>query len=206
MIVNELEYNTQMPKMALSEYGRNIQRMVDYAMSIEDREERCRCAQAIIRIMGNLFPHLRDVADFKHKLWDHLAIMSDFKLDIDYPFEPLRLEALNTRPETVPYQNNDIKIRHYGHGVEALIDKACEMEEGEERQHLVVLIANHMKKSYFLMNREIPEDNKVFDDLKTLSRGRIVIEESAFSLVDVRDVNGSSKKSNNGAKNNNRRK
>lgn len=204
MEVNELEYNTQMPKMALSEYGRNIQRMVDYAMSIEDREERCRCAQDIIRIMGNLFPHLRDVADFKHKLWDHLAIMSDFKLDIDYPFEPLRPESLSSRPEKVPYQNEGIKVRHYGHMVEQLIEKAVEMEEGEERLHLLAMIANHMKKSYFLMNKEVPEDGKILEDLKWLSNGKITLEEGSIHLVDVKDLNGSQKK--NGGKTNNRRK
>lgn len=205
MEVNELEYNTQMPKMALTEYGRNIQRMVDYAMTIEDREERCRCAQDIIRIMGNLFPHLRDVADFKHKLWDHLAIMSDFKLDIDYPFEPLRPEELSTKPEKVLYQNHSIKWRHYGYTVQALITKACELEEGEEKQHLLEMIANHMKKSYYMMNKEMPEDAKIFEDIKFLSEGKLQIEEGSMTLVDLKD-NAASQKKNNGKNTNNRRK
>ncbi|NLT02885.1 MAG: DUF4290 domain-containing protein, partial [Bacteroidales bacterium] len=94
MDVNELDYNTQLKNLRLPEYGRNIQRMIDHALTIEDMEERTRCAQTIISIMGNLFPHLRDVPDFKHKLWDHLAIMSDFKLDIDYPYELMKQEEL----------------------------------------------------------------------------------------------------------------
>ena len=204
MEVNELEYNTHMPKMALSEYGRNIQRMVDYAMTIEDREERCRCAQDIIRIMGNLFPHLRDVADFNHKLWDHLAIMSDFKLDIDYPFEPLRPEDLSSKPEKVPYQNHQTKWRHYGYTVQELIAKACDMEDGDEKQHLLAMIANHMKKSYYMMNKDVPEDAKIFEDINYLSQGKLQVQEGSMTLVDVKD-NGAMPKKVNG-KNNNRRK
>ncbi len=206
MEVNELEYNTRMPKMALNEYGRNIQRMVDYALTIEDREERNRCAQDIIRIMGNLFPHLRDVADFKHKLCDHLAIMSDFKLDVDYPFEPLRPSDLTTKPEKVPYQNHQTKIRHYGHMVEELIVKACEMPEGEEKQYLLELIANHMKKSYFMMNKEIPEDSKIFDDINRLSQGKLQIPEGSVVLVDVREINAPHAQQKKNSGKNNRRK
>src|SRR5574344_536727 len=105
MDVNELDYNTQLKNLRLPEYGRNIQRMIDHALTIEDREERTRCAQTIISIMGNLFPHLRDVPDFKHKLWDHLAIMSDFKLDIDYPYELMQQEELQVAPDIIPYYN-----------------------------------------------------------------------------------------------------
>lgn len=204
MEVNELEYNTQIPPMPLPEYGRNIQRMVDYAMTLEDKEERTRCAQAIIQIMGNLFPHLRDVSDFKHKLWDHLAIMSDFKLDIDYPCEPVRRDNLLTKPEKVPYESHRIKVRHYGFLAEALIDEAVKMEEGEEKTELVRMIANHMKKSYYSMNHEIMEDKKVFDDLRELSGGKIDIKEEDMQLMDVRDVAQLSK--NPVGKKNNRRK
>lgn len=98
-----LAYNTQKKKLILPEYGRNVHRMIEYCMSLEDRDERTRCANAIVNIMGNLFPHLRDVDDFKHKLWDHLAIMSDFKLDIDYPYEVIKKENLNDKPDCVPY-------------------------------------------------------------------------------------------------------
>ena len=109
-----LQYNTQLKKLLLPEYGRNVQQMVDHCLTIKDRAERTRCANTIINIMGNLFPHLRDVDDFKHKLWDHLAIMSDFKLDIDYPYEIIRKENLYTRPEKIPYRLTPIRYRNYG--------------------------------------------------------------------------------------------
>lgn len=194
MQVNELEYNTQMKSMPLPEYGRNIQRMVDYALTLENREERTRCAQSIVRTMGNMFPHLRDVADFKHKLWDHLAIMSDFKLDIDYPCEIVPPENLLTKPENVPYENGVIRVRHYGKTVEELIAKAVVMEEGAEKKRLIQLIANHMKKSFLLMNHEIADDKKIRDDLASLSQGKIDLPEEALGLMEIREAQPSSKK------------
>jgi hypothetical protein len=188
MEVNELDYNTQLKRMDLPEYGRNIQRMVDYALTLEDKEERAKCAQTIISIMGNLFPHLRDVPDFKHKLWDHLAIMADFKLDIDYPYEIIRKENLYSKPEVVPYDSQRIKVKHYGKLVEGLIEKAVEMEEGPERTRLVELLANHMKKSILAWNREAVEDEKIFDDLRQLSGGRIDVNADTIRLMDSREI------------------
>ena len=134
--------------MVLPEYGRNIQNMVDYCVTIQDREERKRCADTIINIMGNMFPHLRDVNDFKHILWDHLAIMSDFKLDIDYPYEIVKKEELDTRPPRLPYNNSRIRYRHYGKTLEHLIQKATAFEPGPEKDQLVRLLATQMKKSW----------------------------------------------------------
>ena len=116
-----MEYNTQQRKLPLPEYGRSVQNMVDHALTIEDRAERQRCANAIINIMGGMFPHLRDVPDFKHKLWDHLAIMSDFKLDIDYPYEVVNKENLEVKPDRIPYSEGKIKLKHYGMLLPALI-------------------------------------------------------------------------------------
>ena len=197
MNVNELEYNTQMKKLELPEYGRHIQRMVDYALTIEDPEERKCCAHTIVRIMGNLFPHLRDVSDFKHKLWDHLAIMYDFKLDIEYPYEIIQQEDLHSRPDKVPYGSKIIKVRHYGHITEELIDKVLEMEEGPEKERLIQLLANHMKKSFLTMNRELVEDKKIFDDLRLMSGGKIDIKEEELRLVEPREVTYTKKKGNN---------
>lgn len=188
MEVNELDYNTQLKRLELPEYGRNIQRMVDYAMTIEDKEERAKCAQTIISIMGNLFPHLRDVPDFKHKLWDHLAILADFKLDIEYPYEIIRKENLYSKPEIVPYGSKRIKVKHYGKSVEELIEKAVEMEDGPEKTRLIELLANHMKKSILSWNREAVEDEKIFDDLRTLSDGRIDVNEETIRLMDAREI------------------
>lgn len=180
-------YNTQRKKLILPEYGRNIQKMVDHLMTIEDREERNKASRAVIGIMGNLNPHLRDVADFKHKLWDHLAIMSDFKLDIESPYEAPVPEVLYEKPKSIPYGSQQIRWKHYGKIIEQLIDKASDYPEGEEREMLISLIANHMKKCYLTWNREVVEDDVIFDDLKTLSRGRIVADKN-LKLSDTRDI------------------
>ena len=132
--------------MPLPEYGRSIQNMVDYALTIQDRAERQRCANTIINIMGNMFPHLRDVPDFKHKLWDHLAIMSGFELDIDYPYEIIRKDNLVTRPDHIPYNTTRMRYRHYGHTLEVLIKKAIDLPARDEEQNLVALISTHLKK------------------------------------------------------------
>lgn len=188
MEVNELDYNTQLKRLNLPEYGRNIQRMVDHALTLEDPEERKKCAQTIINIMGNLFPHLRDVPDFKHKLWDHLAIMSDFKLDIEYPYELIQKEKLNSRPEIVPYSDGKINIKHYGRYLTDLIQKAIDMEDGPEKTRLVQMMANHMKKSIISWNRENVDDQKIYDDLRLLSENKIDVNETTAKLVEIREV------------------
>ena len=143
-----MQYNTQQPRLPMPEYGRSVQNMVDHALQIENREERQRCANTIIKIMGNMYPLLRDLPDFKQKLWDHLAIMSDFKLDIDYPYEIIKQDTLNSSPERIPYSNGRIKYRHYGYFLEELIRKAMELPEGEERAQLIHLIAIQMRKNF----------------------------------------------------------
>ena len=169
--------------MPLPEYGRSIQNMVDHALTIEDRAERQRCANTIINIMGGMFPHLRDVPDFKHKLWDHLAIMSDFKLDIDYPFEVIPKNNLDAKPEPVPYPCTKIRYRHYGRTLEVLIQKACEFPEGDEKQNLVALICNHMKKDYMTWNKDTVDDRKIADDLYELSGGKLQMTDEILKLM-----------------------
>ena len=177
-----MEYNTQRKKMELPEYGRSVQNMVDHALTIEDREERQRCANTIINIMGSMFPHLRDVPDFKHKLWDHLAIMSDFKLDIDYPFEIVKKEELVMKPEKVEYPNGTIRYRHYGRILEGLIKKAMEMEDEEKRKALVRLLAIQMKKDQNNWNKDGVEDQKIVDDLREYSNGVIDLKAEDLNL------------------------
>ena len=184
----KMEYTTLEGKLIMPEYGRNIQQMVTHAMTIEDREERTRCVKTIINIMGNLFPYLRDVNDFKHKLWDHVMIMSDFKLDIDFPYEILQAENLYTRPESIPYKKSRIRYQHYGRTLEEMIEKVAEYEEGEEKNELIRLIANQMKKCFLTWNKEVVDDRKIFDDLRELSKGKLDISEDFFKLVESRDV------------------
>lgn len=175
--------------MVLPEYGRNVQSMVDHALTIEDRAERTRCAQSIINIMGNLFPHLRDVEDFKHKLWDHLAIMSDFKLDIDYPYEIIRKENLYTRPEKLSYSLPKIRYRHYGKFVEQMLDKACQMEDSPERRHLLSMLAHQMKRSYLNISREGEvEDDKIYKDISEYTQGKITLDTQTLRLKNSRDI------------------
>lgn len=183
-----LEYNTQKEKLVLPEYGRNVQQMVDHCMSIEDREERTRCAYAIIDIMSNLFSNLRDVDDFNKMLWNQLAIISDFKLDIDYPCEVLKPENLHSRPEPVEYELRPIKFRHYGKILEELIDIAADMPEGEERTQLVMLLAHHMKKMMLAVNKDGVDDDKIFKDLAYYSRGKILLDSSTCQLRDFKEL------------------
>jgi len=183
-----MDYPTLQGKLIMPEYGRNIQQMVKHAMNIEDREERTRCVQTIINIMGNLFPYLRDVNDFKHKLWDHLAIMSDFQLDIDFPYEIVTAETLYTRPDTIPYQSSRMRYQHYGKTLERMIERVADYEEGEERTELIRLIANQMKKCFLAWNKEVVDNRKIFDDLKELSNGKLDYTDDSFKLVETKDV------------------
>ena len=184
-----MEYNTQRKKMELPEYGRSVQNMVDHALTIEDRAERQRCANTIINIMGGMFPHLRDVPDFKHKLWDHLAIMADFKLDIDYPFEVVKKEDLVVKPEKMEYPNGALRYRHYGRFLEGMIKKAVEVEDEEEKKQLVKLLAVQMKKDLNNWNKEGIEDQKIVDDLREYSNGAIDLKVEDLRLAEPRGNN-----------------
>jgi len=183
-----MEYTTLKSKLIMPEYGRNIQQLVDYALTIENREDRTRCVNSIISIMGNLFPYLRDVNDFKHKLWDHVAIMSDFRLDIDYPYEIVKKENLYTHPEAIPYKNSRIHYMHYGRTLEEMIEKVGDYPAGNERDELIRLIANQMKKCFLTWNKEVVDDRKIYDDLRLLSKGKINVSEDFFKLIETKDV------------------
>ncbi len=188
-----MDYNTQRKKLVIPEYGRNIQMMIDHVVSIEDREERNKAARTIISIMGNLNPHLRDVSDFTHKLWDHLAIISEFKLDIDSPYEMPDPELLERKPDPMPYNTNSIRFRHYGRNIELMINKACEMEDSSEKELLTVSIANHMKKAYLTWNREAVTDEQIFSDMNILSKEKLKIKEGLV-LNETKDILSKNKK------------
>ncbi len=181
-----MDYNSNRKKMPLPEYGRNLQNMVDHIQTIEDREERNRAARTVIDIMGNMYPYLRDINDFKHKLWDHLAIMSDFKLDIDYPYEPPRPETFNEPPQRIPYSTGRIKMRHYGKIMQSLVTIANETEDGEEKEVLIKMLANHMKKSYLAWNKDAVDDEKIYEDLAILSKGEI--QRNDLGLTETKEI------------------
>ena len=195
-----MDYNSNRKKLVLPEYGRNIQNMVDYALAIENREERQKAAQTIIDVMGNLYPYLRDIDDFKHKLWDHLAIMADFKLDIDFPYELPTSELLGSKPNKIPYSTGTSKYRHYGKVVEMMIKKTTEFEEGPEKDSLIQMLADHMKKCYLTWNKETVDDDKVMADFYELSKGKIDVPDD-FQLKESKDLIFKKKKQyNNGGK------
>jgi len=182
--VDNLEYNTERSKLIIPEYGRHFQKMVDYAVSIADREERNRVAKAIISVMGNLQPHLRDVPDFQHKLWDQLFIMADFKLDVDSPFPITSKEVLQQRPEPLEYPQNFPKYRFYGNNIKRMIDVAINWEKGDLRDGLEYAIANHMKKCYLNWNKDTVDDQAIFQHLFELSEGKIDLAADGENLTD----------------------
>lgn len=185
MVERQMQYNTQKEKLVLPEYGRNIQNMVDHCVTIKDSEERRRCAYAVVDIMGNMFPHLRDVNNFKHILWDHLAIMSDFKLEIDYPYEIIKKEDLFSAPGHLDYSRPTMKYRHYGKILEKMILIAANMEEGAKKEHLQKMLLNQMKKSYTQWNKDA-DDEKIFHDMKELSGGKIDISGHGYIIPEIK--------------------
>ena len=214
-LVENLEYNTERPKLIIPEYGRHFQKMVDHAISIEDDEERNKVAKAIISVMGNLQPHLRDVPDFQHKLWDQLFIMSDFKLKVDSPFPLPDKEVLEQRPDPLEYPQNHPKYRFYGNNIKRMIDVAIQWEEGDKRSGLEYAIANHMKKCYLNWNKDSVDDQVIFDHLFELSDGKIDLASRGENLTDsgqflkaksVRSSRGSGKKGQRGTGRSKKRK
>ena len=172
-LVENLEYNTEREKLIIPEYGRHFQKMVNYAITIENTEERDKIAKSIISVMGNIQPHLRDVPEFKHKLWDQLFIMSDFKLDAKSPFSITTKEMLQERPKALEYPQNFPKYRFYGNNIKRMIDVAIGWEKGEMREGLEYTIANHMKKCYLNWNKDTVDDSSIFQHLHNLSNGHI---------------------------------
>ncbi len=171
-----MEYNTSRSKMNISEYGRNIQKMIEYAITVEDREKRNQLAKTIIAVMGQLNPHLRDVTDFKHKLWDHLFFMSEFKLDVDSPYPIPSAESLKSKPQKLKYPANHIRFRYYGRNIELIIKKAMELPEGPERDAATEAIANNLKKSYLKWNRDSVTDEVIAEHLSIISDGVLILK------------------------------
>jgi hypothetical protein len=181
------DYNTQRKRMALPEYGRNVQKMVDHIKTIKNRDERNRAAKTIISIMGNLNPHLRDIGDFKHKLWDHLSLIAEFELDIDSPYPVPEPSKFIEKPKQVPYKQGDIRYLHYGRIIELMINAASEMDDGDEKEYLTNMIVNQMKKSYVTWNRGQVADEVIIKDMKLLSKGRLKMTDGV-KILEVKDL------------------
>lgn len=210
-MIDDLEYNTEREHLIIPEYGRHLQKMINHAKSRETKEERNKLAKSIISVMGNLQPHLRDVADFQHKLWDQLFIMADFNIDVDSPYDKPEREVLQARPEPLEYPQNFPKYRFYGNNIKTMIDVAITWEEGEIKDALTYTIANHMKKCFLNWNKDTVEDAVIYDHLFELSNGALNLKDSEEALSDsnslLRTKSKYGNKSNtNKNKNNNKKK
>ena len=186
--VSYLEYNSERSHLIIPEYGRHLQKLIDQATEIEDREERNKAAKYIISVMGSLNPHLRDVLDFQHKLWDQLFIMSDFKLDVDSPYPIPSKDILTQKPDRLKYPQNFPKYRFYGNNIKYMIDVANSWEESDLKNALVLVIANHMKKSYLSWNKDTVTDEIIFQHLFELSDGKIDLMKTKEELSNTYDL------------------
>lgn len=196
-VVHHLEYNAERTHLIIPEYGRHLQKLIDQATVIADREERNKAAKYIIQVMGSLNPHLRDVPDFQHKLWDQIFIMSDFRLDVDSPYPIPTKDVIHLKPERLPYPQKNPKYRFYGNNIKYMIDVANSWEEGEMKNALVKVIANHMKKSYLSWNKDTVTDTVIFEHLYELSEGTLNLLQSSEELLNTNDLMRTNKKMSN---------
>ncbi len=200
-----MEYNTARNKLTIPEYGRNIQKMVQHVVNLEDRAERTAAAKRIVEIMANMHPQVREESDYLHKLWDHLYFISDFKLDVDGPYPPPEKEVIERRPEKLQYSEDNIRFKHYGKHLEKMIQYVSELEEGPEKKELTLMIANQMKRSYLNWNRDSVSDKMILKQLEELSKGKLKLDEDV-QLVSTSEVlagTRTKKKKNTQNKNNN---
>jgi hypothetical protein len=198
------DYNSTRNKLILSEYGRNVQNMVKYIVALPTKEERNRYAQVVIDLMGFLNPHLRDVADFKHKLWDHLHIISDFQIDVDCPYPKPSPEAVHIKPKPLRYPHQRIKYKHYGKTIELMMEKAKSIEEPERKKYMIQSIANFMKMAYVQWNKDSVTDESILADLYAMSGGELKAEEGInLNRVEYRPAPQNNNNNNNRGRTNN---
>jgi len=180
----EMEYNTERPKMMIPEYGRNVQKMIDHAVKLPNKEERNSAARAIIEVMGQLNPHLRDEVDYRHKLWTHLFIMSNFEIDVDSPYDIPNKEGIALRADNLRYPKNKIRYGHYGHNVQKIINNIMDIEDLEERETVTTRMANLMKKLYISYNNQAVENEVISEQLVELSKGKLEVK----NLEDIKET------------------
>ena len=201
-----LLYNTQRTPLIIPEYGRHVQIMINQIMETKEREERNKMASAVIGIMGNMNPHLRDVPDFQHKLWDQLYIMSNFGLDVDCPFEKPLKEALEQKPERLSYPQKTPKYRFYGNNIKSMITVAMGWEDGDLKYALILNIANHMKKCFLNWNKDTVQDEVILNHLLELSDQKLRVKEEDLPLTDAEEFLKFKSKNGNGSKSNHKQR
>ena len=182
MNIEGLDYNTQREKLVLPEYGREVQSMVDYAVALTNRADRQRCANAIVAIMKRMFPQPAETEGYERKLWDHLALMSDFKLDIDYPYDIEEVRTIQSKPSPMPYPMKRIPVRHYGSMMFEIFEKLKELPDGNEREELIRLAANQMKRDLVLWGHGSSDDEKVASDLANFTDGKVQLDLDSFKF------------------------
>lgn len=198
-----MEYNTQRPHLKISDYGRNVYKLIEYARAIEERDKRNQVAEAIVEIMSQLDPDHKNQEDDKRKYWVHLMILANWDLDVDIPYEISREETVEFQPEHLSYERGESRYRHYGNIMEQMVKRISEYPEGEERDELVRLTAHAMKRDYLMWNNDTVEDDLINQHLATLSEGRVqvsegfsykAVEEYMKGIEEERKANGNRKK------------
>ena len=177
MSMKELDYNTQREKLRMPEYGRHVQEMVEYVASLPTKEKRNEQIQSVIQVMGTLNPQLRDINDFKHKLWDHVQVISDFNIDIDSPYATPTRESLSTPPAPIPLQKTPVKAAHYGRNIQNMIEVIAQREDDEVKTCMIKTLASYMKQQYLIWNKDSVSEETIFNDIYKLSDGRITVPE-----------------------------
>jgi len=178
--VENMEYNTTRNHLTMKEYGRHIQKMVEYLLSIQDKEERQRNAYAVIELMGFLNPHLKNVEDFRHKLWDHLFLISDFTLDVESPYPIPTKETLRAKPEPLRYPKRYPRFNHLGKNIEVVIDKALKEENPEKKQGFANAVAYYMKLTYSNWHKELMHDDAIQQELSSITKGELEFNNRPF--------------------------
>lgn len=199
-----MDYNTSKEKIALPEYGRNFQNMVELIESVENKEERTKMAYILVKVMSNLLPSKHE-SYFDRKMWDQLHIMSNFKLDVDSPYPAPSLEDVSRKPNKISYRDNLVRYRHYGRIIQSMVAKVAAMEEGEEKQECVHALANQMKKLYLIWNRDVVEDDLIINDLHSISSGDLSFT-SEMGLTPTASIFSNREKKRNNNSNNHQKK
>jgi len=188
ILTDHLEYNSERNQLVIPEYGRHVQKMVEHCLEEKDKSKRTQMAEAIVEVMSNINPNHRDANDFKQKLWDQLHIISNFKLDVDAPFDKPDKEELFRKPEPLHYPQNHPKYRFYGNNISKMIDEAIKVEDGKLKEALVYNIANHMKKCFLNWNRDSVKDSVIFKHLEELSNGKLSLKPDDETLSEASDL------------------
>ncbi len=200
-----MDYNTQREKLLMPEYGRHVQDMINYVKNLPDKEKRNEQINAVVQVMGTLNPQLRDINDFKHKLWDHVHIISDFEIDIDSPYPTPTRETLSAKPDSIPLQKTPVKAMHYGRNIQNMIEVIAQREDDEVKTFMIKTLASYMKQQYLIWNKDSVSEETIFNDIYKLSDGRITVPEGVHIGMGMSD-NGSNYQRNNTNRNNHKNK